>query len=26
VVQGLSYFIKVSSAPDLEKKILLTAG
>ena len=26
VVQGLSYFIKVSSAPDLGKKILLTAG
>ena len=26
VVQGSSYFIKVSSAPDLGKKILLTAG
>lgn len=26
VVQGSSYFIKVNSAPDLEKKILLTAG
>jgi len=26
VVQGSSHFIKVSSAPNLEKKILLTAG
>jgi len=26
VVQGSGYFIKVSSAPDLGKKILLTAG